>query len=339
MKANRLSILLVTAVCAFSGCTSKGSGKGGSKTSITPTPSIDPRNVPYEEKYPDYDKHYAEYDFKTNYGEDLMLEMHKYFIQEHQTYIKYENLRFYENDGTDLIPGTEEKELFYTGKKVAQRDNNYDREHVWACNSSNGLWQRSTTQGNVPVEHSISEESGKYSYWGAGSDLFHLRPATGSVNSARSDASFYDFPESEMSSLRRLSDGGPYAAYVDSKQTKVEVDDTFKGDVARILMYIYVHYSTGKVNVYYSPDHTPVYSLEEAVSGEGHSPFVCGTLSLTSIMAYETEKECAEALVRWNQIDPPSQVELNRNNYIETIQGNRNPFIDYPQLVRNILYY
>ena len=350
MKMNRVSLLLVAAVCAFSGCTSakKGSSKQGGSSSAQRT-STDTRDIPYEEVYNDYEEHYRKtikkseseddfYDFRTLKGDDLMDEMHTYFIREHKTYIKYENIRFYENTATDLDPTTGKKELFYTGKQVEAADNNYDREHVWACNCSNGLWKRSQAGGAIATEHDISIESGTYSYWGAGSDLFHLRPATGSVNSNRSDASFYDYPDSELSSLRRLSDGGPYYAYVDEKATKVEVADEFKGDVARILMYIYVHYSSGKENVYYSSEHTPVYSLEEAISETGHSPYVCGSLNLTNIMAYDNDKDCFETIVRWNQIDPPSAVEVNRNNYVETVQGNRNPFIDYPQLVRNMLF-
>ena len=33
-------------------------------------------------------------------------------------------------------------------------------------------------------------------------------------------------------------------------------------------------------------------------------------------------------LLEWNRIDPVSDTEIIRNNYIYTIQGNRNPFID-----------
>lgn len=34
----------------------------------------------------------------------------------------------------------------------------------------------------------------------------------------------------------------------------------------------------------------------------------------------------------WNKIDPPSKQEMFRNNIIERIQGNRNPYIDKPSL-------
>jgi endonuclease I len=43
-------------------------------------------------------------------------------------------------------------------------------------------------------------------------------------------------------------------------------------------------------------------------------------------------------LRQWNIIDPVDQAEINRNDKVEQIQGNRNPFIDDPELadlVRN----
>ncbi len=40
--------------------------------------------------------------------------------------------------------------------------------------------------------------------------------------------------------------------------------------------------------------------------------------------------------LKWHRNDPVSQKELDRNNGIEKTQGNRNPFIDYPELVEYI---
>ena len=342
MKTNRLSLLLLIGVFAFSGCHSSSGNKdqSTSPTSEQPGPSSNPKNIPYEDVYPNYDAYYSDYDFQTLVGDDLKLEMHKYFILEHQTYITYDNWWYYVDTGADAVPNTERNELFYTNKQVDRiPHSNQDREHVWPCASSNGLWRRYSAGSTELVEHNIDESSTKFKYWGAGSDLYHVRPATSSVNQKRSDASFYDFDDSELSDLIRLYDGGPYVCYVNTAKNKFEVDDHVKGDVARIIMYLWVHYNQmGAYNVYYSPDHTPVYSLNEGISEEGHSPYVCGMLSLTSVMAYPTEQECMEKLVEWNQIDPPSAVEVNRNNYVQTVQGNRNPFVDYPQLVEHMLF-
>lgn len=71
------------------------------------------------------------------------------------------------------------------------------------------------------------------------------------------------------------------------------VDDV-KGDVARIVFY---------------------YSI-------------CYGYDLKIIVSDDTFKEILE----WNKIDPVSDVEINRNNAVYDIQGNRNIFIDYPNL-------
>ena len=44
------------------------------------------------------------------------------------------------------------------------------------------------------------------------------------------------------------------------------------------------------------------------------------------------EKETLEVLKKWNHDDPPSHQEKIRNSKIELIQGNRNPYIDKPEL-------
>ena len=38
-------------------------------------------------------------------------------------------------------------------------------------------------------------------------------------------------------------------------------------------------------------------------------------------------------LKNWHVLDPVSQKEIDRNNAIYSIQQNRNPYIDYPELV------
>lgn len=43
-----------------------------------------------------------------------------------------------------------------------------------------------------------------------------------------------------------------------------------------------------------------------------------------------------QTLRRWNQEDPVDDEEIRRNNEIQKVQGNRNPFVDYPELVEKI---
>lgn len=42
-------------------------------------------------------------------------------------------------------------------------------------------------------------------------------------------------------------------------------------------------------------------------------------------------------LQQWHNSDPPSDHERSRNNQIEQIQGNRNPFIDEPQALNSLI--
>ncbi|UVE17495.1 endonuclease [Pseudomonas sp. LS44] len=39
---------------------------------------------------------------------------------------------------------------------------------------------------------------------------------------------------------------------------------------------------------------------------------------------------------RWNELDPPDAAEKTRNEQIEMLQGNRNAFIDNPELAKNL---
>ena len=41
-------------------------------------------------------------------------------------------------------------------------------------------------------------------------------------------------------------------------------------------------------------------------------------------------------LRKWHNDDPVDEQELERNNKIQQVQGNRNPYIDYPRLVERI---
>ena len=50
----------------------------------------------------------------------------------------------------------------------------------------------------------------------------------------------------------------------------------------------------------------------------------------------EINDEEEEFLRRWNHLDPVDEMEIARNNAIQKIQGNRNPFIDQPELADSI---
>lgn len=48
------------------------------------------------------------------------------------------------------------------------------------------------------------------------------------------------------------------------------------------------------------------------------------------------EPQLIQTLKRWNRLDPPSKQEKLRNDRIEALQGQRNPYIDKPSLVDSI---
>jgi deoxyribonuclease-1 len=46
-----------------------------------------------------------------------------------------------------------------------------------------------------------------------------------------------------------------------------------------------------------------------------------------------------EMLREWHLSDPPDEWERDRNSLIEDVQGNRNPYIDYPEIVEKVRDY
>ena len=70
---------------------------------------------------------------------------------------------------------------------------------------------------------------------------------------------------------------------------------------------------------------------------ENHKGNVARALFYFSIR-YEIEiSEQEEVVLRhWNEIDPVDEDEIIRNNIIESIQGNRNPFVDDSKLVESL---
>ena len=80
--------------------------------------------------------------------------------------------------------------------------------------------------------------------------------------------------------------------------------DDWRGDVARIIMYMYTRY-----------------------------PTQCPALNVGNGSAiYSNNADIPDIFLEWNQIDSVSQFEISRNEAIYLAQGNRNPFIDNPYL-------
>ena len=191
---------------------------------------------------------------------------------------------------TDAEAGSDTYLYFYTDRLRSElSDTTMNREHVWPK----------------------SKASYKEMYGGA--DLHHLRPSIASVNSAKSDHRFVDISDTAYG--RTTSNiAGKVVLEVLKDQGKVEVRDNIKGDIARILLYVYCRWE--QPNLYSDVDRNylpPLDSDDTANSGE-------------------RAIEDLDTLLRWCESDPVDQWEMGRNDQTENVQGNRNVFIDYPEL-------
>lgn len=132
-------------------------------------------------------------------------------------------------------------------------------------------------------------------------DLHHIIPTDGWVNNKRGNfpygtATGQGWTGSNGSKTASSSD---YAGYTGNV---FEPIDEYKGDIARMYFYTSTRY--------YGEDSN--WKNWEMANGA----------ALTT--------EAIQLLMQWHLSDTVSQKEIDRNNAIYAIQGNRNPFIDYP---------
>ena len=321
----KLSKLFFVPLCSLLlvGCNtgggSGGGGGGGKKTTAAPTgddpyPVVEIKNGDYN-YYDTNEYHLNDYTKKNLVKEihRLMLDTHHFQVRYAQfsNYIKQTTTQKYSIDQVDA--NTNKNQYFYTGKQTAF-GTSMTREHVWPCAKSGGMW----------VHSNYSDE--KYhvdntNYVGGGSDLYHVRPCTSSVNTARGDSRFIEFTEQEKATLVNATDGGEYSLLCDATTFSQysEPADEFKGDVARIIAYVYVHFAR-----------IDTYGLEQW--GD-----YLGNFAIKDVIGRPTDSEdqVFDQLIRWHEIDPPSETEKLRNETVMPIQGNRNPFVDYPHLMRS----
>nr|WP_100069917.1 endonuclease [Planococcus donghaensis] len=162
---------------------------------------------------------------------------------------------------------------------------------------------KSLSGGNVGDwnrEHTWAKSHGSFgTAMGAGTDIHHLRPTDVQVNGMRGNLDF-NYGGSAVSGC----DGCLRTA------NSWEPPDEVKGDVARMLLYMAVRYES---------DDAVDLELNDQVNN-GSTPYH-GKISI---------------LLEWHAQDPVSTWEQQRNEKIEDIQGNRNPFIDHPEWAESI---
>ena len=205
-------------------------------------------------------------------------------------------------DYTDACAGSSQYLYFYTDISADDYGtSSMQREHVWP------------------------ESKASYFQTNGGSDLHHLRPSVGSVNSNKSNFAFANVREDYTDYKASTVDGQDVIWY---KQTKtspadgvIEVRDNIKGDVARILMYIWCRW--GEPNLYSDVDESKCPTMDSKDNGDNQ----------TGLRVIED----METLLEWMELDPVDTWEMTRNDQAENFQGNRNVFIDYPELAWLVL--
>ena len=160
------------------------------------------------------------------------------------------------------------------------------------------------------IEHSLPK-----SWWGgyvnnAYKDLNHLYPADGLTNSTKNDLPLgkVELPAALLDN--GVSKIGKNTFGTDYTGNCFEPADEYKGDFARSYFYVATVY--------------------EEFSTLWQSPMMNNN-------TYPVWKPWAlDLLLKWHREDPVSELERARVEEVYKIQGNRNPFIDYPDLVEYI---
>jgi len=140
-------------------------------------------------------------------------------------------------------------------------------------------------------------------------DAHHIYPTDGKVNGMRSD-----YPHGFVSSATYTSGNGSKLGTGNSTygytSTCFEPIDDYKGDVARAYFYFVTAY-------------------QEKVSGYSFASFSTDAYPSLATWAIKT-------YLKWAYDDPVSQKEIDRNNAIYAIQGNRNPYVDHPEAAARV---
>lgn len=158
--------------------------------------------------------------------------------------------------------------------------------------------------------------------WPMYSDLMHVIPAEGKVNNWRSNNPYGENEGEFHASAENFSKMGA-CTYPGYTGRCFEPNDEYKGDIARIYFYMVTAYEKKQ----------PTWSSTVDGSGDHCGTWVSDMFDLESDDPYQPFAPWAfQMLMEWAKKDPVSQKEIDRNEAVWKIQGNRNPFVDYPNL-------
>ncbi|MBI1780064.1 MAG: endonuclease [Sphingobacteriales bacterium] len=145
------------------------------------------------------------------------------------------------------------------------------------------------------------------------SDINFVVPTDGYVNGVRGDNPYGETSAPTKTTLNG-SKIGP-CTYPGFTKTIFEPIDTYKGDIARIILYVVTRYQS---------------QLPAWKSNANADDILDGT-TFPSLDPW-----VINLFIKWHNQYPVSQKEIDRNNAVYDIQGNRNPFIDHPEYVAAI---
>jgi endonuclease I len=184
---------------------------------------------------------------------------------------------------------------------VDDPDNDDVIEDVYVGRAAARVNSRATAAAaNLNTEHAWPQSRGA-DQDPAMSDLHHLFTSDETANTRRSNNPFGTVSGTVVWSGGTGTDVSRLG-YNGLGELVFEPRPSRRGDIARALLYFYVRYRA-----------TP-------------------TASFT--LANFNREEAT--LLRWAQEDPPSDFERRRNDLVHRAQGNRNPFVDWPEFVTAI---
>ena len=140
------------------------------------------------------------------------------------------------------------------------------------------------------------------------SDVVHVLPTDGYVNNRRSSYLLAEVSSVTYSSKNNYSKLGSCKT-TGYSGTVFEPNDEIKGDMARIYFYMATCYQDKYTNW---------------TKGEATKVFSTQNKGLTNWVV--------DMFMDWSKRDLIDDVETARNNAVQEVQGNRNPFVDYPGL-------
>jgi endonuclease I len=236
------------------------------------------------------ESYYDGLDFNTLNGAELKSALANRITTTHTNFLEYTPDIWTASKITDANPNNANEVILIYGWEAGNDQdgtNDRTRDNTLQDNGSNGsfVWNR---------EHVYPQSLGTPNITTSttpGQDAHSLRPVDKPTNSSRGNKRF-----AEGSGNSGVSNGGWYPG------------DEWKGDVARMMMYMYVRYDDQCL-----PTNVGI-----------------GDSSLT-------QDAMIDLFLKWNYEDKVSDFEKNRNTYHENTnnsaaQGNRNPFIDNPYL-------